>query len=82
MIHSSKILVIVGSTRARRICPQIAEWVAQIGRDAVPACFEVIDLKQWPLPMDDEPVLQSTTTPLSTRSPGAGRLPRHLLSCL
>jgi hypothetical protein len=42
----------------------------------------VIDLKQWPLPMDDEPVLQSTTTPLSTRSPGAGRLPRHLLSCL
>lgn len=55
MIHAYKVLVIVGSTRARRLCPQIAEWVAEIGRAAVSAQFEVVDLKDWPLPMDDEP---------------------------
>jgi NAD(P)H-dependent FMN reductase len=51
----AKILVIVGSTRARRICPRIAEWVAEIGRSTVPHRFEVVDLKDWPLPWDDEP---------------------------
>src|ERR1700677_2561553 len=55
MIHAPKTLVIVGSTRARRICPQIAEWVAQIGRETLPGPIEVVDLKAWPLPMDDEP---------------------------
>ncbi len=55
MIQASKVLVIVGSTRAQRIGPQIAEWVAQVGREAVSGQFEVVDLKDWPLPMDDEP---------------------------
>jgi len=55
MIHVSKTLVIVGSTRAVRICPQIAEWVAQVGRESASGLFEVVDLKDWPLPMDDEP---------------------------
>lgn len=54
-MHTSKILVIVSSVRSKRICPQIAEWVAQIGRDTIDAQFEVIDLKDWPLPMDEEP---------------------------
>jgi len=55
MIHASRILVIIGSTRARRICPQIAQWVAQIGRETISGQFEVVDLKDWLLPMDDEP---------------------------
>ena len=56
MIHASKILVIVGSTRSRRICPQVSQWIAQIGRDTFPAAdIEVVDLKDWPLPADDEP---------------------------
>jgi NAD(P)H-dependent FMN reductase len=55
MIHASKVLVIVGSTRAQRICPQIAEWVAEIGRETIAREFEIVDLKDWPLPMDDEP---------------------------
>jgi len=55
MIHTPRILVIVGSMRARRIGPQIAHWVAQIGRESVPGTFEIVDLKDWPLPMDDEP---------------------------
>ena len=33
----------------------ISEWVAQVGRDTIAADFEVIDLKDWSLPMDDEP---------------------------
>jgi NAD(P)H-dependent FMN reductase len=57
MIHASKILIICGSTRQRRIGPQIAAWVAEVGRTATSAAFEVIDLRDWPLPMDDEPGL-------------------------
>jgi NAD(P)H-dependent FMN reductase len=55
MIHASKVLVIIGSVRPQRICPQVAQWVAQVGREATPHDFEVVDLKDWPLPMDDEP---------------------------
>ena len=55
MIHAPKVLVIVGSTRARRIGPQIGAWVAGLGRETVAAQFEVVDLRDWPLPMDDEP---------------------------
>jgi len=54
-MHSSRILVIAGSTRARRLCLQISEWVAEVGREVVAADFEIIDLKHWELPMDDEP---------------------------
>jgi NAD(P)H-dependent FMN reductase len=57
MIHAYRILVIVGSVRPRRICPQIAAWVAEVGREIVPGPLEVVDLKDWPLPMDDEPDL-------------------------
>ena len=55
MIHQSKILVIIGSVRGQRLCPQIAQWVAQLGHEATRREFEVVDLKDWKLPMDDEP---------------------------
>lgn len=55
MIHTYSILVIIGSTRAQRLCPRIAEWVAEVGREATDAAIELVDLKDWPLPMDDEP---------------------------
>lgn len=55
MSHASKILVIVGSVRARRICPQIADWVAQIGQEVTGAQVEVVDLREWELPADQEP---------------------------
>jgi len=45
----------MGSVRARRICPQIAEWVAEIGRECIASEFELVDLRDWPLAMDDEP---------------------------
>jgi NAD(P)H-dependent FMN reductase len=49
------VLVIIGSTRPRRISPQIAAWVAEVGRERLVARLELTDLKGWPLPMDDEP---------------------------
>ena len=55
MIHASPTLVIAASVRPRRVALQIAEWVAVIGREATDGAFEVVDLKDWPLPMDDEP---------------------------
>jgi NAD(P)H-dependent FMN reductase len=45
----------MGSVRARRICHLVAEWVTQIGRETISGAFEIVDLKDWPLPMGDEP---------------------------
>ena len=61
MIHATetpakaRVLVIMGSTRNGRICPKIASWISEIGRETIDAPFEIIDLRDWPLPMDDEP---------------------------
>jgi NAD(P)H-dependent FMN reductase len=55
MTHSSPILIIAASLRPRRIGPQVAEWVAEVGRETTAGTFEVVDLKDWPLPMDGEP---------------------------
>ncbi len=60
MIHTSPILVIGGSVRAHRLCPQIAAWVAEVGHQTIGGSFEVIDLRKWPLPMDDEPGIPAT----------------------
>src|ERR1700679_3039879 len=49
------VLLIMGSTRASRICPRIAGWVAGIGRSVNDHAYEVVDLMDWPLPMHDEP---------------------------
>lgn len=57
MERNRTVLLIMGSTRAGRVCPKIAEWVARIGRDATAFDYEVVDLAQWPLPMDDEPAI-------------------------
>ncbi|MFK0162687.1 NADPH-dependent FMN reductase [Rhizobium sp. NPDC090279] len=56
----SRILVIIGSVRPNRICPVIAEWVASVGREILPAEFEIVDLRDWPLPMDVEPSIPAT----------------------
>jgi NAD(P)H-dependent FMN reductase len=55
MIHASPTLIIAGSLRPRRIALQVATWVADIGRETTDVVYEVVDLKDWPLPMDDEP---------------------------
>ena len=52
---TTPVLVIAGSTRAARRSPAIAEWVAELGRVASGLSFQVIDLKDLGLGLDDEP---------------------------
>jgi NAD(P)H-dependent FMN reductase len=47
--------VILGSVRAGRLCPGLATWVIDIGRASTGLHYELVDLADWPLPMDDEP---------------------------
>jgi NAD(P)H-dependent FMN reductase len=64
MIHASTTLVIIGSVRKQRICPQVAAWVAETGAAAgVATNFELVDLRDWPLPMDDEPDIPAGKPP-------------------
>lgn len=50
----------MGSTRAGRRCHVIAEWVAGIARKSPGIACELVDLADWPLPMDDEPNIPAT----------------------
>jgi NAD(P)H-dependent FMN reductase len=54
MIHAN-VLIVMGSIRAGRRCPQIASWVISVARAASTLQYELVDLGDWPLPMDDEP---------------------------
>jgi NAD(P)H-dependent FMN reductase len=53
--ENSNVLVILGSTRAGRICPTIAAWVIGIARASTNLDYEVVDLLDWHLPTHDEP---------------------------
>ena len=63
MGRRKNVLLIMGSTRAGRICPKITEWVAQIGRSYTDLDYELIDLANWPLPMNDEPAIPAKGVP-------------------
>ena len=52
---SPKVLLIMGSTRAGRLCPRLASWVAGIAHASSGLVCELVDLADWPLPTDDEP---------------------------
>ena|ERR1700761_781197 len=54
MIHAN-VRVMMGSIRAGRRCPEIASWVLDVATDASELTYELVDLADWPLPMDDEP---------------------------
>jgi len=53
----TRVLLIMGSVRAGRICPKIAQWVAELGRALNGFDYEIVDLADWPLPLDDEPYI-------------------------
>ncbi|WP_197460338.1 NADPH-dependent FMN reductase [Gluconobacter albidus] len=52
---TKRVLVIMGSVRAGRHCPAIAQWVSGVGQERTDIEIEIIDLAEWLLPMDDEP---------------------------
>ncbi|GLX68728.1 NADPH-dependent FMN reductase [Paenibacillus glycanilyticus] len=55
MTEKKTVLLIMGSIRAGRNCPNITSWVGSIGEANTDYHYEMIDLAKWPLPMDDEP---------------------------
>lgn len=51
-----RIAIILGSTRPNRNGPQVAQWVLETAADRADAEFDLIDLREHPLPHLDEPV--------------------------
>jgi NAD(P)H-dependent FMN reductase len=49
------ILLIMGSVRAGRRCPQIADWVISLADKSGQLACEIVDLNEWHLPFGDEP---------------------------
>ncbi len=45
----------MGSVRAGRRSPQIAEWVLSLADGSGKLACEIVDLKEWHLPFSDEP---------------------------
>jgi NAD(P)H-dependent FMN reductase len=51
-----KIAIIVGSTRPGRKGEDVARWVHDIARSRTDAAFEIVDIKDFNLPLLDEPI--------------------------
>ena len=54
----------MGSTRAGRHCETISSWILEIARanTSNDIAYERVDLRDWPLPMDDEPGIPALGT--------------------
>ena len=51
-----RIAIILGSTRPNRLGEQVARWVLDIASRRDDAAFELVDLRDHPLPHLDEPI--------------------------
>lgn len=51
-----RVAIIIGSTRPGRIGEAVAHWVAEIAQKRRDAEYELVDLKDFNLPLLDEPV--------------------------
>lgn len=51
-----KIAIIIGSTRPGRKAEAVAKWVYEIAKKRSDAQFELVDIKDYNLPLLDEPV--------------------------
>ena len=60
-----KIAVIIGSTRPGRNGEAVTKWVYEIARKRSDAEFELVDIKDFNLPLLDEPVPPSLQVLLS-----------------
>ncbi len=59
MSSTSKIQLIIGSTRPARIGSQVAQWLTSLAEDNPGFEIEVLDLKEINLPFLNEPVMPS-----------------------
>ena len=55
-----KVGIVIGSTRPGRNAEQVAKWVLENARKRGDAHYELVDLKDYNLPLLDEPVPPST----------------------
>lgn len=54
--RTTRVAVVIGSTRPGRISPTIARWVTDVLQENSPMHYEILDLADAGLPMMDEPV--------------------------
>jgi NAD(P)H-dependent FMN reductase len=54
--HMLRVAIIIGSTRPNRNGEAVAKWVYEIARKRTDAEFELVDIKDFSLPLLDEPV--------------------------
>lgn len=52
----STIGIIPGSTRQNRLSPQVATWVKDLADERGTETYEIVDIKDYKLPLFDEPV--------------------------
>ena len=55
-MRTLKIAIIIGSTRPGRNGEAVAKWVYEIAQERSDAEFELVDLRDYPLPHLDEPL--------------------------
>lgn len=55
MSELKKVSVTRGSVRQNRICPKVSEWITSMGREIIRAHIDIVDLRDWDLPLDSEP---------------------------
>ena len=65
-MHTTSYLVVAGSTRPTRRSPVIARWVASLGDGLGDAAFEVVDLRDLGLGLDDEPDIPAAGAPYAS----------------
>jgi NAD(P)H-dependent FMN reductase len=51
-----KIAIILGSTRPGRNGEAVSKWIYEIARKRIDATFELLDIKDYNLPLLDEPI--------------------------
>jgi NAD(P)H-dependent FMN reductase len=51
-----KLAIIIGSTRPNRVGESVGKWVYQIAQQRRDAEFELVDIKEFNLPLLDEPI--------------------------
>src|SRR5512138_3774650 len=51
-----KLAIIVGSTRPNRVGESVSQWVQQLAQRRRDAEFELVDIKDFDLPLLDEPI--------------------------
>jgi NAD(P)H-dependent FMN reductase len=75
-----RIAVIIGSTRPGRVGESVAKWVYEQAKKRADAEFEMVDIKDFNLPLLDEPVPPGNT-PRSTPRLGRRRSIPSMATC-